>query len=488
MHSTIHLTCLAAAIASVVSPLSSQQFTPHRLNADGIAALGSAKAISEQNIIAGLGSSPTGDGIATSWTLAGVTTVLPALPNDELAEAYGISPAGLVVGSSFDVVQVGHQFHATKRAVVWVDGFVLELSSLFVGGATNLDPQDAIDANRYGTILGWGRDAAQFSGRGFVVESGIVTDIGSVLGAGVGNSTPADINDRGVVVGKSTAITGRPHAFVWKDGVMTDLHDPSWGFSSEANAIDESGVIVGAADLTDDGLQWETAVMWVDGVPLSLGTLGGQTSAARGINEHGTVVGVSSMPVGSPSSPHAFVWRDGTLIDLNDLIDPNSGWILQSANDINDQGIIVGAGVFGGASLQPFALVPNCDGTFEVYGTACAGSAGFEPRLAVSGCVAADENVSIVATNGLGGAVGALLFGSGNGTVPFLGCEFQVLPTIPLSLSFVFDGDPGVGGSGTWRWVGQWPTGFPPLYAQVLSIDGGAASGLTASNAISITP
>ena len=87
------------------------------------------------------------------------------------------------------------------------------------------------------------------------------------------------------------------------------------------------GVIVGSADLTDDGLQWETAVRWVDGVGQSLGGLGGQVSFARGINEHGTIVGTATMPIGSPSSPHAFIYRDGFDPDdqLTNLLDYGLG-------------------------------------------------------------------------------------------------------------------------------------------------------------------
>ncbi|MCA8943579.1 MAG: hypothetical protein KDB80_13530, partial [Planctomycetes bacterium] len=346
------------------------------------------------------------------------------------------------------------------------------------------------DANAYGRILGWGRDAQQLAGRAFVLDAaGHVTDIGSLVGPGVGHSIANDINDQGVVVGQSIATDGRRHAFMWRGGVMTDLHAGNWGFSSMAHAVDESGIVVGSADLDDDGLQYETAVRWIDGVAESLGALpGGQTSIARGINAHGVIVGLSSLPLGSPSSPHGVMWLDGVLVDLNSRLVPNSGWVIMAANDINDDGVIVGEGAFAGAAPQPVALVPTCGGTFEIHGVGCAGTDGFSPRLVAAGCPTGGGAVSIAAVNGLGSAAGALLFGSDHGVVSLLGCEFQVLPTIPLSISFSFGGPPGVGGSGTWTWSGPWPSNVPPLYAQVWSIDPGATFGVNASNAISIRP
>src|SRR5204862_1307821 len=68
---------------------------------------------------------------------------------------------------------------------------------------------------------------------------------------------------------------------------------------------------------------------------------------------------------------HAFV-RDpassgGAMIDLNSRIAGGSGWVLTHAAAINDAGVIVGWGRFGGRTLafvlQPgAACYPNCDG------------------------------------------------------------------------------------------------------------------------------
>jgi hypothetical protein len=47
----------------------------------------------------------------------------------------------------------------------------------------------------------------------------------------------------------------------------------------------------------------------------------------------------------------------GGVVDLNTLIDPNSGWELDGAYDINNQGYIVGSGKLNG-QLSNFLLKP----------------------------------------------------------------------------------------------------------------------------------
>ncbi|HNM45344.1 PEP-CTERM sorting domain-containing protein, partial [Plasticicumulans sp.] len=55
----------------------------------------------------------------------------------------------------------------------------------------------------------------------------------------------------------------------------------------------------------------------------------------------GVVVGSSNI---SGSIYHAFLYSSGNLLDLNDLIDPASGWLIRIAYDINESGSIAAYG------------------------------------------------------------------------------------------------------------------------------------------------
>ena len=74
-----------------------------------------------------------------------------------------------------------------------------------------------------------------------------------------------------------------------------------------------------------------------------LGTLGGKNSQAFGINSFGDVVGTAQTRRGGF---HAVLYFRGNVLDLNMLLPPHSGWVLVSANSINDNGKIVGQGKF----------------------------------------------------------------------------------------------------------------------------------------------
>jgi len=89
---------------------------------------------------------------------------------------------------------------------------------------------------------------------------------------------------------------------------------------------------------------------------VDLGTLGGASSEALAINNLGQVVGWSEL---ATKDRHAFLFDQGRMIDLNNLIDPSSGWVLRNATAINDRGQIAGSGLhkekFPAFLLNPIA-------------------------------------------------------------------------------------------------------------------------------------
>lgn len=77
-----------------------------------------------------------------------------------------------------------------------------------------------------------------------------------------------------------------------------------------------------------------------------LGTLGGSFSIARSLNNSGEVVG-GSLTEGDESF-HGFLCRNNRLHDLNDFLDPGTGWELLQALGINNHGEIIAIGCFSG--------------------------------------------------------------------------------------------------------------------------------------------
>lgn len=121
---------------------------------------------------------------------------------------------------------------------------------------------------------------------------------------------------------------------------------------SEAFAINAAGVVVGRSTIA--GGQ-QRAFRW-RGVMEELGTVAGLPfSRANGINSAGIIVGTASQFQGF--SGRASVWRNGRITDLNSVIPSGSGWLLTSAEGINDRGQIVGFGTVQGQT-RAFLLTP----------------------------------------------------------------------------------------------------------------------------------
>lgn len=163
------------------------------------------------------------------------------------------------------------------------------------------------------------------------------------LGSGPAYVQATAINEAGLVAGVTLAANGRPHAFVWRNGQPTDLgtlggptsyvgYERANMWYGDDNALNEWGHVVGGSTTADGSTH---AFLWRDGVMTDLGTLGGRYSAALAVNNLGQVVGLSET---ADSQTHAFLWEDGVMTDLGAL----AGEGTSMARDINDRGQIVG--------------------------------------------------------------------------------------------------------------------------------------------------
>ena len=267
------------------------------------------------------------------------------------------------------------------RAFFWQNGQIQDLGTLGGNCAqTQLIDANGNTINDSGQIVGASTTSAipnPITGLPpwdpFLWEVGKgMTDLGTLGGAFGGAQ---GVNNRGQVIGQSSiasdpgACNGSPdngnlncHAFLWEHGKLIDLTTSTIGGSpNSVAAINDAGEIVGVG--TFPGAPSD-AFLWRDGVATDLGHLGDCTSVAHTINSQGQIVGQAFSC--DFSDVRAFLWEKGSIVDLNTLI-PAGSLQLADAADINDRGEIDGTGVPPGVPLADwqtqghgFLLIP-CD-------------------------------------------------------------------------------------------------------------------------------
>jgi len=266
-----------------------------------------------------------------------------------MSRAFGISPEGVVAG--------WHE-NPGSQAILWFpDGAhqFLPIPAGFIGS-------EAFDATDGGLAVG-----ARIDGVGDRLPSAWVDGDHVELAAQQG--TAAGVNEAGTIVG-DVLVDGFPAAAVWTDAgpeSVTQTILPDLGSNAErANAISETGVIVGSA-LSAQTSKFH-AVTWEDGEITDLGLFQDFfPTNARDVNDEGVVVGDYFIPA---SDEHrAIMWIDRQPVDLNTTINPELGWTLEFATGITNDGRIVGFGTNANlTTVRGFLLTPAEDCPADVNG------------------------------------------------------------------------------------------------------------------------
>jgi hypothetical protein len=163
----------------------------------------------------------------------------------------------------------------------------------------------------------------------------------------LGAFTVGGINNSGTVIGARPSPSGNYETVMFRDGVgLVPIGEPI-GFGGVTH-LNDHDMAVGYAG------QFESLrpVMLQNGQLVTITNLASQYF--KDINNHGVIVG------GFDNSfvQRALMWSSvESSVDLNTLIDPNSGWVLITAVDINDAGQILGNGYYNGMR-RTFRLDP----------------------------------------------------------------------------------------------------------------------------------
>jgi len=281
-----------------------------------------------------------------------------------------------------------------SRSFRWEEGLMTDLGTL--GGNDSFPTSIAGE----GRVVG-GAQTGQpdpFFGQQihpFLWKRGLMIDLGTLGGS---DGFAAGINEVGQVAGGTSVddivvppFTGPPFfAFLWQDGVMTNL-GAMGGIESVALGINNRSQVAGEFTFPDaDGNVTSHAFLWEGGVMKDLGTVrGDQASIADAIDDLGRVVGGSGSGfIDGFTASHAFLWRKGLLTDLNTRIPAHSDWQLLEALGINARGQIVayaiqqGTGNVHAVLLNP--LRSSVAGAFDATAAATSPSADVAPLLSES--------------------------------------------------------------------------------------------------------
>jgi probable HAF family extracellular repeat protein len=161
---------------------------------------------------------------AVIWQPDGTMQELPPLPGDSTSAATAINDLGQVVGISGSCDVAIGRFSA-RRAVLWDNGVPTDLGSL---GGVAWNTATAI--NNHGVVVGFSNlpPSSSFSPGARHYQAFIWTKATGMqsLGTRTGDvrSVANDVNDSNQVIGTSRSASGLTRAFLWQNGVMTDLN------------------------------------------------------------------------------------------------------------------------------------------------------------------------------------------------------------------------------------------------------------------------
>ncbi|WP_127508561.1 hypothetical protein [Actinoplanes solisilvae] len=250
-------------------------------------------------------------------------------------EARAINSRGQVVGEG----QLAGEAHF--HPFLWTGGTITDLGVLERG---EREYGRATDINDHAQVVGFSvvrQDPEQSGQHAFLWQNGVLTDLDRSAYDSMANA----INNHGQVAGVRYIPGGR-HAVSWQNGVMTDLGP------GIATGINDQGQIIGSATGTG-------AALWVRGRAYDLGAPAGSDDwTPVAINDRGWIVGNAW----AGTDLRAYLWRAGSFVDLGTL-----GGSGAEAIDIDNRGQILGLSQPAGADAATHAFLWRDGTTIDLH-------------------------------------------------------------------------------------------------------------------------
>ena len=265
---------------------------------------------------------------AAFWAAKGGLTELPLPEGFTYSEAVDINGSGHVLLMAYDRTFSGHQ------AYIFADGLLRPLPgnnprAFRINDSDEVAGEAVAPGTRTAVPVYWTERSLKR------------------IDACCGGTAKA-INTNGVAIGDAYDVQGRYSAFLWTPELGMQRIGPANGYSS-AIAINDRGIAV---------IQTFPKIFLYDSDGLTKLTLAPKfPSHPKAINNCDVIVGAYGP---FADKYRAFVWgRASGFQDLNSRIAPDSGWKLNSALDVNDNGEIIGRAEYRGEDDRGFLLIPE---------------------------------------------------------------------------------------------------------------------------------
>jgi probable HAF family extracellular repeat protein len=301
------------------------------------------------------------------WDKTNGSLLLSTLSGE--SSAWGVNDVGLVSGFSYNT-------DGYERAVRWdsTNNAIID-----IGALTNTNPDPDVvgntscsyDLNNSGRVVGMADipndDETFIPFHAFLYdESTGIHDLGTLRDDQPyyqnGYSIAYDINNSQKAVGVASGTDWFFFPFIYDEinGMQELNRNPAYISGEEWHAvvINDSGLIGGhVIPATNQSLPHYWVNSFAVPVQVTMPALF-PYGEIYGVNAQGQMVGIMWDSDLEDATEHAFIFdMENGARDLNDLIDPASGWVLTFARDINDAGQIVGYGEFNGEK-RGFILDP----------------------------------------------------------------------------------------------------------------------------------